>query len=85
MSQYIKANQLLSVCSFLDSRFNKKLTEEDKRIAIEFLKKELSALEDNSEDGASFTEPCTKRFAWSRDGPEEMPTNISMQEGHTGN
>ena len=34
-------NQLLSVCSFLDPRFKKQLTEEDMRISIEFLKKEL--------------------------------------------
>ena len=55
-------NQLLSVCSFLDPRFKKWLIEEDMRISIEFLKKELSDFEDSSEDGgsASLSEPRTK-------------------------
>ena len=78
-------SQLLSVCSFLDPRFKKWLTEEDMRISIEFLKKELSDFEDSSEDGgsASLSEPRTKRSAWSRilgDGPEEMPANITLQD-----
>ena len=55
-------NQLLSVCSFLDARFKKRLSEEDMRISIEFLKKELLDFEDSSEDGgsASLSEPRTK-------------------------
>ena len=78
-------NQLLSVCSFLDPRFKKRLTEEDMRISIEFLKKELLDFEDSSEDGASasLSEPRTKRSAWSRilgDGPEEIPANITTQD-----
>ena len=81
-----ETNQLLSVCSFLDPRFKKQLAEEDRRIAIEFVKKELSELSDDSEeDASSFSLPPTKRTAWSRifrDGPEEMPlpANMVMQD-----
>ena len=78
-------NQLLSVCSFLDPRFKKWLTEEDMCISIEFLKEELLDFEDSSEDGASasLSEPRTKQSAWSRilgDGPEEIPVNITTQD-----
>ena len=78
-------NQLLSVCSFLDPRFKKRLTEEDMCVSIEFLKKELLDFEDSSEDGASvsLSEPRTKQSAWSRilgDGPEEIPANITTQD-----
>jgi len=78
-----EANQLLSVCSFLDPRFKKRLTEEDRRIAIEYIKEELSEFEDDSEDCLSLSEPSTKRSAWSRilgDSPEEMSAHITMQD-----
>ena len=71
------------MCSFLDPQFKKQLTEEDRRIAIKYIKEKLSEFEDDSEDRLSLSEPSTKRSAWSRilgDSPEEMSAHITMQD-----
>ena len=75
-------DQLLSVCSFLDPRFKKRLSED----ATNIVKNELMGLEEveNCEESSRSTlEPPCKRSAFSRilgESPEKRATQKSMLE-----
>ena len=79
-----EVDQLLSLCSFVDPRFKKRLSEEDRLVTISTVKKELLGMEEvgNCEEPAvAAQEPPCKRSAFSRilgDDLEELPTKRSV-------
>ena len=81
-----EVDQLLSLCSFVDPRFKKRWSEEDRLAAISIVKKELLEMEEaeNHEEPAVATlEPPCKKYAFSRilgDDLDERPTQSSVLE-----